>query len=77
MYRMEEDNNAMYRHGIRGYQVREQVRGIGIKPTRRDRQGNLQINIETLDGRTLDLETDGKGTVGDVVNLICDAVRGK
>ena len=77
LYRLEEDNNGMYKYGIRGYSVREWVRGIGIKPTRRDRQGNLQITIETLDGRTLDLETDGKETVGDVVNLICDAVRGK
>ena len=77
MYRMEEDNNGMYKYGIKGYPIRECVRGIDIKPTRRDRQGNLQITIETLDGRTIDLETDGKGTVGDVVNLICNAVRGK
>ena len=77
MYRMEEDNNAMYRHGIRGYPVRECVRGIDIKPTRRDRQGNLHITIEKLDGHTVEVETDGNGKVGDVVNLICDAVRGK
>ena len=77
MYRIEEDNNGMYKYGIRGYAVRECVRGINIKPTRRDRQGNLHITIEKLDGQIVEVETDGKGTVGDVVDLICDAVRGK
>ena len=75
MYRMEEDNNAMYRHGIKGYFVRECVRGIDIKPTRRDRQGNLHITIEKLNGQIVEVETDGTGTVGDVIDLICEAVR--
>lgn len=77
MYEFDEKTMGMYKYGIKGYPISEQVRGIDIKPTRRDREGNLQITVETLDYKRISLETDGRGTVGDIIDQICEAVRGR
>lgn len=75
MYEFDEKTMGMYKYGIQGHPVREQVKGIDIKLARKDRGDNFKFTVYTLDGRTREFDTDGRYTVGEIVDTICNIIR--
>ena len=77
MYELEEKFSGMYENPLPSlnpnFRVREHIRRIDIRQTTTI-AGRMDIDVVTMDNRTITVQTNGSMTIGDIVNAICKAV---
>ena len=77
MYVLEDKYAGMYENLLPsmppGFRCREYVRCVDIRQTATV-AGRMDVRAETMDNRTIIVQTTGDMTIGDIVNKICEAL---
>ena len=77
MYTLNEKYSGMYKLTLNGKKIIEYVRSVDVFLTARynkEDQGLLKIKATTLDGRVIEVLTNGQYTIGQIVDEICSEV---
>ena len=77
MYTLNEKYSGMYKLTLNGKRIIEYVRSVDVFLTARynkEDQGLLKIKATTLDGRVIEVVTNGQYTIGQIVDEICSEV---